>query len=43
MDCIVHGVAKGRTQLNDFDFTSLVGKIPAKKLQHVGASFLTRD
>ena len=23
MDCIVHGVAKSRTQLSDFNFTSL--------------------
>ena len=34
MDCIVHGVAKSQTQLNDFHFTSLsiqVSEIPGHK------------
>ena len=27
MDCIVHGVTKSQTQLNEFDFTSLHFKV----------------
>ena len=33
LDCIVHGVAKSQTRLNDFHFTAAAAPVAAKSLQ----------